>query len=83
MKAPLISVRELTRTYDLGETQVHALRGVSLEVMTAEFVTLTAKASTPGFLVMLPGTTASVDAEASSASRLAFVLSLTASWSSG
>jgi putative ABC transport system ATP-binding protein len=41
MKAPLISVRELTRTYDLGETQVHALRGVSLDVMPAEFVTLT------------------------------------------
>jgi putative ABC transport system ATP-binding protein len=41
MKSPLIAVRELTRTYDLGETQVHALRGVSLEVMPAEFVTLT------------------------------------------
>jgi len=41
MKAPLIAVRELTRTYDLGETQVHALRGVSLDVMPAEFVTLT------------------------------------------
>ena len=41
MKTALISVRELTRTYDLGETQVHALRGVSLEVMPAEFVTLT------------------------------------------
>ena len=41
MKAPLIAVRELTRTYDLGETQVHALRGVSLEVMPGEFVTLT------------------------------------------
>jgi putative ABC transport system ATP-binding protein len=41
MKAPLIAVRELTRTYDLGETQVHALRGVSLEVMPAELVTLT------------------------------------------
>jgi putative ABC transport system ATP-binding protein len=41
MNAPLISVRELTRTYDLGETQVHALRGVSLDVMPAEFVALT------------------------------------------
>jgi putative ABC transport system ATP-binding protein len=41
MNAPLISVRELTKTYDLGETQVHALRGVSLEVMPAEFITLT------------------------------------------
>ena len=35
MNAPLISVRELTKTYDLGETQVHALRGVSLQVMPA------------------------------------------------
>jgi putative ABC transport system ATP-binding protein len=41
MNAALISVRELTKTYDLGETQVHALRSVSLEVMPAEFVTLT------------------------------------------
>ena len=41
MNAALISVRELTKTYDLGETQVHALRSVSMEVMPAEFVTLT------------------------------------------
>src|SRR5262245_32650498 len=41
MTAALISVRELTKTYDLGETQVHALRSVSMEVMPAEFVTLT------------------------------------------
>ena len=41
MNAALISVRELTKTYDLGETQVHALRSVSLDVMPAEFVTLT------------------------------------------
>jgi len=41
MNAALISVRALTKTYDLGETQVHALRSVSLEVMPAEFVTLT------------------------------------------
>ena len=41
MNAALISVHELTKTYDLGETQVHALRSVSMEVMPAEFVTLT------------------------------------------
>ena len=41
MNAALISVRGLTKTYDLGETQVHALRSVSLEVMPEEFVTLT------------------------------------------
>jgi putative ABC transport system ATP-binding protein len=37
----LLSVRELTKTYDLGEQQVHALRGVTLDVSTGEFVTLT------------------------------------------
>ena len=41
MSTPLISVRELTRTYNLGETQVHALRGVTLDVMPGEFVALT------------------------------------------
>ena len=39
--SPLISVRELTKTYDLGETQVKALRGVDLVVLPAEFVALT------------------------------------------
>lgn len=39
--APLISVRALTKTYDLGETQVRALRGVTLDIMPSEFVTLT------------------------------------------
>jgi len=28
----VISVRDLTKTYDLGELQVHALRGVTLDV---------------------------------------------------
>jgi putative ABC transport system ATP-binding protein len=37
----IISVRELTRVYDLGEQQVHALRGVTLDVMPGEFVSLT------------------------------------------
>jgi putative ABC transport system ATP-binding protein len=41
MSSPLISVRDLTRTYDLGETQVQALRGVTLDVMPGEFVALT------------------------------------------
>jgi putative ABC transport system ATP-binding protein len=41
MSPPLISVRDLKRTYDLGETQVHALRGVTLDVMPGEFVALT------------------------------------------
>jgi putative ABC transport system ATP-binding protein len=38
---PAISVRELTKTYDLGEMQVQALRGVTLDVHAGEFVALT------------------------------------------
>jgi putative ABC transport system ATP-binding protein len=38
---PLISVRDLARTYDVGDIQVRALRGVTLEVMPGEFVALT------------------------------------------
>lgn len=41
MMTPLVAVRDLEKTYDLGETQVHALRGVTLEVMPGEFVALT------------------------------------------
>jgi putative ABC transport system ATP-binding protein len=38
---PLISVRDLTKTYDLGEMQVRALRGITLDVLPGEFVALT------------------------------------------
>ena len=38
---PVISVSELTKIYDLGETQVHALRGVTLKVTPGEFIALT------------------------------------------
>jgi putative ABC transport system ATP-binding protein len=38
---PVVRVRGLTKTYDLGEVQVHALRGISLDVMASEFVMLT------------------------------------------
>ena len=38
---PLISVRDLVKTYDLGEQQVRALRGITLEVFPGEFVALT------------------------------------------
>ena len=37
----VIEVRDLTKTYDLGEMQVHALRGITLEVRPGEFVALT------------------------------------------
>jgi putative ABC transport system ATP-binding protein len=39
--SPLISIRDLVKTYDLGAMQVRALRGVSLDVMPGEFVALT------------------------------------------
>ncbi len=38
---PVISVRDLTRTYDVGEVKVHALRGVSLDIEPGEFVAAT------------------------------------------
>jgi putative ABC transport system ATP-binding protein len=38
---PLISVGGLTKTYHVGEHDVHALRGVSLDVAPGEFVSLT------------------------------------------
>ena len=41
MDQPLISVRDLTKTYRLGEVSVPALRGVSLDVAAGEFIALT------------------------------------------
>jgi putative ABC transport system ATP-binding protein len=38
---PVIAVRDLTKTYELGEQQVRALRGVTLDVLPGEFVALT------------------------------------------
>jgi len=37
----VISVRDFTRTYTVGDVQVPALRGVSLDIMPGEFVALT------------------------------------------
>ena len=37
----LISVRDLKKTYDHSEMPVHALRGVTLDVMPGEFIALT------------------------------------------
>jgi putative ABC transport system ATP-binding protein len=41
MSAPLIAVRDLTKTYMLGEVDVPALRGVSMDVAAGEFIALT------------------------------------------
>jgi len=38
---PVISVRNMRRTYTLGDIQVHALRGVNLDVEAGEFVSVT------------------------------------------
>lgn len=40
MSAWLIETEELTRTYRVGTTEVHALRGVSVQVASGEFVAL-------------------------------------------
>ena len=40
-QTPIVRVRDLTKTYDLGEVQVHALRGVTVDVPAREFVMLT------------------------------------------
>jgi len=37
-RAPLISVRDLVKTYPLGETEVHALAGVSVDIAEGEFI---------------------------------------------
>ena len=37
---PIISLRNLTKTYQMGENTVHALRSVSLDVEQGEFVTI-------------------------------------------
>jgi putative ABC transport system ATP-binding protein len=39
-KRAVIRVEEIRKDYDLGETQVHALRGVSLEIDAGEFVAI-------------------------------------------
>ncbi len=40
LQPPVIQVRDVHKTYQLGETQVHALRGVSLEIRRGEFVAI-------------------------------------------
>ena len=40
-RSPLLSIRDLTKTYVVGEVEVPALRGVSLEIDRGEFLALT------------------------------------------
>ena len=38
--APVVSVRNMKKTYSLGQTSVHALRGISLDIYPGEFVAI-------------------------------------------
>jgi putative ABC transport system ATP-binding protein len=40
MKEPIIKLENVWRTYQLGKTQVHALRGLSLEILPGAFVAI-------------------------------------------
>ena len=41
MSVPVVAVRNLEKTYDVGEVQVRALRGITLDITPGEFVALT------------------------------------------
>src|SRR5262250_845227 len=40
INTPLVEVRDVRKNYQLGETEVHALRGVSLSIHAADFVAI-------------------------------------------
>jgi putative ABC transport system ATP-binding protein len=39
-ETPIIQVRRLTKTYQVGDVEVHALRGVNLQVAKGEFIAI-------------------------------------------
>jgi putative ABC transport system ATP-binding protein len=39
-ETPIIQVRQLTKTYQVGDVEVHALRGVNLQVAKGEFIAI-------------------------------------------
>jgi putative ABC transport system ATP-binding protein len=41
MRPPLVSTHDLVKTYKVGDVEIRALRGVSLDIMPGEFVALT------------------------------------------
>jgi putative ABC transport system ATP-binding protein len=40
MQEPVIEVKNIHKTYDLGDVQVHALRGVTLQIENGDFVSI-------------------------------------------
>ena len=40
MSNPIISIRDLKKSYHIGDVDVHALRGVDLDVAPGEFVSI-------------------------------------------
>jgi putative ABC transport system ATP-binding protein len=40
LSAPVFTARALTKTYRMGESEVHALRGVDLQIRAGEFIVL-------------------------------------------
>lgn len=40
MSAPVVQLRDIRRTYISGELEVHAVRGISLDIQAAEFVAI-------------------------------------------
>lgn len=39
-RSPIITIRDMTKMYQMGEHEVHALRGVSLEIFEGEFLSI-------------------------------------------
>jgi putative ABC transport system ATP-binding protein len=40
LNVPVVSVRDMRKTYSLGETEVHALRGITVSIQAGEFVAI-------------------------------------------
>ena len=43
MKETIISVKHLVKIYKMGDLEVHALRGISLEIHKSDFVAIMGK----------------------------------------